>query len=186
VDAILEMRSEHGIRPADLAEGKVAGVDIDTFDVAFNIIGGGEEGDKRVVRSKEEADHSLPYMAAAALLDGELTPRQYSPDRISRDDVQSLLKRVRVVARPELSERFPREMPCRVTIALADGRRFVKEKSGYEGYPTSPARWETVEAKFHALSAPFAGKGMRDRVVEAVRSLETVRVRELTELLGAL
>jgi 2-methylcitrate dehydratase len=182
VDAVVELRTQHGIGPAGLAEGTIAGVEIDTFDVAFNIIGGGEEGDKRTVRSKEEADHSLPYMAAAALLDGELTPRQYSPDRIARADVQSLLRKVRVRPLEEMSARFPRSMPCRVTIVLEDGTRYVKEKSGYEGYPTSPARWETVEEKFHTLSAPFAGESLRHRIVEAVKGLENIRVRELTEL----
>ena len=49
-------------------------IDVDTFDVAYNIIGGGEEGDKTAVRTKEEADHSLPYMVAAAALDGQVMP----------------------------------------------------------------------------------------------------------------
>ena len=43
---------------------------IEVFDVAYNIIGGGEEGDKRLVHTKEEADHSLPYMIAVALRTG--------------------------------------------------------------------------------------------------------------------
>jgi MmgE/PrpD C-terminal domain len=52
-----------------------------------HIIGGGEEGDKSRVRTKEEADHSLPYMIAEALLDGQMMPEQYEPERIQRDDV---------------------------------------------------------------------------------------------------
>ncbi len=39
-------------------------IEIEIFDVAYHIIGGGEEGDKTLVRTKEEADHSLPYMVA--------------------------------------------------------------------------------------------------------------------------
>jgi hypothetical protein len=51
-------------------------VDVEIFDVAYHIIGGGEEGDKTGVRTKEEADHSLPYMLAAAILDGQVMPAQ--------------------------------------------------------------------------------------------------------------
>jgi 2-methylcitrate dehydratase len=184
VDAIVELRTEHGLGPGDVEGGRIAAVEIDTFEVAYNIIGGGEEGDKKVVRSKEEADHSLPYMAAAALLDGELMPGQYSPDRIGRTDVQELLRKVRIRPREEMSARFPRAMPCRVTLVFKDGKRLVREKSGYEGYPTSPARWETVAAKFHTLSAPFAERARRDRIVDAVKSLDSIRIGELTELLG--
>jgi 2-methylcitrate dehydratase len=181
VDAILELRTELGLGPGNVVEGMIAAVEIDTFDVAYNIIGGGEEGDKSTVRSKEEADHSLPYMAAAALLDGALMPEQYAPDRIARADVQELLRKVRIRPREEMSARFPVEMPCRVALVLGNGKRLVKEKSGYEGYPTSPARWETVAAKFHALSAPFAGKSRRGSIVEAVKNLDSIRIGELTE-----
>src|SRR5207302_4289837 len=47
-------------------------VELDTFQVAYDIIGGGEEGSKFEVRTKEEADHSLPYLLAVALIDGQV------------------------------------------------------------------------------------------------------------------
>jgi 2-methylcitrate dehydratase len=186
VDAIVELRAEHGFGSAGGAKKRIAAIEIDTFDVAYDIIGGGEEGDKRTVRRKEEADHSLPYMAAVALLDGELMPGQYATGRIARADVQELLRRVRIRPMAEMSARFPREMPCRVAVVLEDGRRLVKEKSGYEGYPTSPARWDTVVAKFHALSSPYADETRRELIVEAVKNLDAIRVGELADLLGGI
>jgi hypothetical protein len=73
-----------------LRPGEVERIGVRIFDVAYNIIGGREEGDKTQVEIKEQADHSLPYMLAAAILDGEVTPRQYLPERIGRQDVQTL------------------------------------------------------------------------------------------------
>ena len=58
------------------------------------IIGGGEEGEKTLVRTKEEADHSLPYLIAAGLLDDRVMPEQYRSERIQSPDVQALLRRV--------------------------------------------------------------------------------------------
>jgi 2-methylcitrate dehydratase len=52
----------------------IARIEVDVFDVAHRIIGGGEEGDKIIVRTKEEADHSLQYMLAVALCDRQLLP----------------------------------------------------------------------------------------------------------------
>ncbi|HEX5083047.1 MAG TPA: MmgE/PrpD family protein, partial [Blastocatellia bacterium] len=91
IEGVLELKEEHGFIAAE-----VTSVEIETFDVAYNIIGGGVEGDKRVVRTKEEADHSLPYIIAVAILDDQVMPEQYGPKRIGRPDVQSLLRKIRV------------------------------------------------------------------------------------------
>ena len=69
IEGVLELQEEHGFTGADVER-----VEIDVFDVAYNIIGGGEEGDKLDIRTKEQADHSLPYMVAAAILDGTIKP----------------------------------------------------------------------------------------------------------------
>jgi 2-methylcitrate dehydratase len=73
LEAVLELRAEHGMDAADVDH-----VQVDVFDVAFNIIGGGEEGDKKVVRTKEQADHSLPYLVAVVLLDGQVLPAKFA------------------------------------------------------------------------------------------------------------
>jgi 2-methylcitrate dehydratase len=179
VEAALETQATHGFRGADVAR-----IAIDTFDVAYHIIGGGEEGDKTAVRTKEEADHSLPYMVAVALLDGSLTPEQYEPDRIRREDVQGLLRKVIVRPLDAYSARFPEEMPCRLTITLRDGTTLVKEKRDYEGFHTRPMSWDRVRAKFEGLAEPYADARLRDDVVAAVATLETIQIWELTELLG--
>jgi MmgE/PrpD C-terminal domain len=41
----------------------------------------------RVIQTKEQADHSLPYLLAVALLDGDVQPAQFKPDRIIKADV---------------------------------------------------------------------------------------------------
>ncbi len=179
IEGILEMKEKHGFKPED-----ILGVELETFNVAFNIIGGGEEGIKTVVRTKEEADHSLPYILAAAILDGTVMPEQYSPERIARDDVQNLLKRIFVRPRPDLSERFPFEMPCLIRVNLKDGRILENEKKDYEGFYTRPLKWEGVVRKFEYLSRPYLSNDLSRSIQEAVGALENIRVAELTELLA--
>src|SRR5437667_430905 len=123
LEGILELRAKHHVRPEEIES-----IRIDIFDVAYHIIGGGEEGDKQQVRTKEEADHSLPYMVAVALLDGDVSPTQYVPERIGREDVQSLLHRVTIRPDETLSRRFHTEMPCRITITFKDGQALHIEK----------------------------------------------------------
>jgi 2-methylcitrate dehydratase len=179
VEALLELMKENGF-PGE----EVDRIRVDIFDVAHLIIGGGAEGEKTSVRTKEEADHSLPYILAVAALDGKVMPGQYAEARIGRDDVQTLLRRVTVVPDPGYTERFPGEHACRVTITLKDGREFRREKRDYEGFHTRPMGWERVEEKFHALTRDALSAGHRERIVRAVRELEHITVREFTSLLG--
>ncbi len=179
IEAILEMKEKHGFSAGDIRR-----IELDTFDVAFNIIGGGEEGDKRVVRTKEEADHSLPYMLAAAVLDGTVMPEQYVPGRIARRDVQELLQRVEVRPLKELSDRFPGRMPCRLRVHLTDGRLFEHEKDDYEGFHTRPMDRAGIVKKFELLGRGRMSAHLGRTIVDAVDRLEKIRVEELTSLLA--
>jgi 2-methylcitrate dehydratase len=179
IEGVLELQAEHGFTGADVER-----IEIDTFAVAYNIIGGGEEGDKTVVESKEQADHSLHYMVAVAILDGQVMPEQYEDERIKADDVQALLRKL--VARPidDYSARFPDEMVNQIRVYLRDGRVLTRDKTDYEGFHSNPMRWETVEAKFDGLCEPYTDAALRGEIVDAVRGLESVRVEDFAGLLA--
>ena len=180
IEAVLTL-----LRRYQFSSNDIERVDVDIFEVAYNIIGGGEEGDKRVVATKEQADHSLPYVLAVAILDGQVMPEQYAPERIQRADVQTLLRKVSVQPRKLFSERFPDEMPCRVKITLKDGRVLEQETNDYEGFFTRPMSWKTAVQKFNKIATPNATDGQRTGIAEAVASLDQISVRELMEQLGA-
>jgi 2-methylcitrate dehydratase len=158
-------------------------IDIETFDVAYNIIGGGEEGDKTSVSTKEEADHSLLYLVSVALLDGQVMPEQYAAERILRPDVQSLLHRVSVHPVDAFSDRFPNEMPCRLILTLRDGRVLSKELHDYPGFVTQPMSWEMAFEKFERIASCFARASLRHSIADSVKNLESIQVRDLTRLL---
>ena len=179
IDGALELKKEYGFTASDIAK-----IDIETFNVAYNIIGGGEEGDKTIIRTKEEADHSLQYMVAVAILDSSVMPEQYEPERINRNDVQSLLKKISVQPSENYSKRFPEEMPCRITVLLNDGRIIVKEKKDYEGFKTYQMKWETVVKKFKLLSEPYTDIILRREIIDAVASIDSIKVQDLMRLLA--
>lgn len=153
--------------------------------MAYHIIGGGEEGDKTIVRTKEEADHSLKYMVAAALLDGQVLPDQYKQERIKADDIQNLLKKIEVSPKQEYSDRFPDEMPATLTVYLRNGDKFSINKTDYEGFYTRPADWNTIIQKFEQLAEPYTSQGLRNKIIETVQNFEQHTVRDLMTLLNA-
>ena len=178
LEAVIELRQENAIESKDVDH-----VDVAVFDVAYNIIGGGEEGGKKLIRTKEEADHSLPYLVAVALLDGQVLPAQFAPERIARDDAQDLLRRVNVWPDPELSSRFPDEHACRVEIFLRGGRVLSREKRDYFGFRTRPMDWPAALLKFHQLADPMAGPQITEAIADSVRRLEDISAADLCHLL---
>jgi 2-methylcitrate dehydratase len=178
LDAALEIRAQPGF-----SADAVRVVRLTTFGVAHQIIGGGEEGDKRIVRTKEEADHSLPYMLAVALIDGEVQPQQYSSARIAAKDTQDLLRKVIVVPDAALSARFPQALPARLEVELQNGTRFYAERDDYHGFHTWPFDWKAAREKFDRLTRNFITDAERNAIADVIATLDERPVTALTSLL---
>ncbi len=180
IEGIMEILKENTIDPKNISE-----IQIKIFNRAYNVIGGGDiGGDKTIVTTKEQADHSLPYAVAAALLYGELTPREYAQKKINSSDVQSLLKKVKVRPSEEKEDRYPEEMPTQIEIRMKNGEKISKEKRDYEGFPTRPMSWDACVQKFNYLSKQNANSETRKMIIETVSNLENVKIAKLTHLLA--
>jgi 2-methylcitrate dehydratase len=178
VEGIVELAEEH-----DVDHENVERIHLETFHGAALIIGGGE-GDRYEVETKAQADHSLPYMLAAALIDREMTNAAYDPERIQRDDVQRLLRTVDVEENDRLTEQFEGGlMPAVLDVELADGTTHHAEKEAFQGHPTQPMSWEQVEAKFETMTRDRYDATQRRDVVQTVKELDEHDVSDLVALL---
>jgi 2-methylcitrate dehydratase len=179
IEAVLELRAAHKIKAAEVEK-----IEVEVFKVAYDIVGGGDWGDRKTVLVKEEADHSLPYLVAVALLDGQVQPKQFEARRIYRQDVQSLLQKVEVTPRHGYTSRYPREVRCQVTIRLKDGRELVREKHDFPGFVATPFTWDDTTEKFNRLAEPNAPAALRRKIIAAVEDLESIAVSDLAKLLS--
>lgn len=178
IEGLIEFKNEKNIPAEDIKE-----IRLDTFDVAFHIIGGGEEGDKKQIRLKEEADHSLPYMLSAAYLDGQVLPAQYEQDRILKDDIQNLLQKVTVKENPEFSQRFPKEMAIKLEIETNDGQVYIVNKDDYQGFTSRPASWDVLLEKYNLLTTNIDAE-LASNIAKTIENLENIEITELTDLLA--
>jgi 2-methylcitrate dehydratase len=181
LEGVQELVQSNSFSPDDIEK-----IDLNTFNVAYHIIGGGEEGSKKNIRTKEEADHSLPYMIAAMILDGNVLPAQYLPKRILKEEFQKLLTRVQVKEMKAYSDLFPNAMACDLTIYLKNGRQLHVDKKDYEGFFTRPASRETVICKFKTLCNPFVDEKKSDKIIATVKDLKKHNITELMETLRTL
>jgi 2-methylcitrate dehydratase len=172
------------VRQNKLDPGKVVSIEANVIRIAYDFAGGGLYGVDKVVRTKEQADHSLPYLLAVALIDGDVMPAQFEPDRIMRDDVQQLLKKVSVRPDQEFTDQYPAKMPAKVVVRLQDGKVIEHEVQDFPGLASRPFTWEESVEKFDRLTAGHADEGTCREIKDAVHSLENIQVADLMALLG--
>jgi 2-methylcitrate dehydratase len=178
IDAALHLRKE--IKDF----GQIEGIDIHTFDAAVDIIG--KDPEKWRPKTRETADHSLPYCTAVALIDGEVTLKQFEPARIADEKLLGVVAKIKIHRDKELSSRYPQGIPNRITVKLNNGQHIVKEVEYPRGHNHNPMTDSEVESKFRTLVEPKYGKERATRMLESCWSLEKLtKVRDFIDLFAA-
>jgi 2-methylcitrate dehydratase PrpD len=132
------------------------------------------------------AQMNIGYAVAAALLDGNVLPEQFTPLRLDADDVWRLLDVTDVhldgsLTDAPVTERFRTD----VTVTTADGRAHHARVDQPHGAPNDPVTNAELVAKFHALADRVTTRARADAIERAVIGLaELSDVSELTDLLA--
>ena len=130
------------------------------------------EAEKWDPETRETADHSIPYLVAAAIRDGAVTPATFTPSRIKDPALRPVIKKLTVVEEPEFTRRYPAESCTRVEVTTTDGRRVTAETSHPKGHYRNPLSDTEVEEKFRGLAVGALGVQRCDQVLAEVRGLE--------------
>src|SRR5690242_16567035 len=149
VEAALFLRKQIG------GDAEVKSMTIESHDAAVDIIG--SEPEKWKPKTRETADHSLPHITAIALIDGEVTDKQFEPQRFKDPAVWKFLENVKVERNSELSGLYPDAVANIVHVELGGGRRLTKRVDYPLGNAKNPLKDSQVEEKFNALVDPIVG-----------------------------
>ncbi|HEV3409434.1 MAG TPA: MmgE/PrpD family protein, partial [Chthoniobacterales bacterium] len=143
---------------------KVKSMVIESHDASVDIIG--SEPEKWRPQNRETADHSLPYITAVALIDGEITDKQFDPKRFTEPEIVSFLQNVEVKRNDELSALYADAVANIVHVHLSDGRTLTKRVDYPLGNAKNRLPDKELEGKFLNLVAPKIGRDAADRVIE--------------------
>ena len=174
ISAVLDI-----VKSQDLQPEQVSKIQIRSLARAADIL---SDPSKYDPHTKETADHSLPYVIAAALAERQVTPAQFTIDKIMDPKIREQLKKVEVVADPEIEKVFPALQRVIVRINTTDGRSFNKQLDYPKGDPRNPLTDSELEEKFSALAEGVLSPAAQKRVKEAVWNLE--RVGSISELMA--
>jgi 2-methylcitrate dehydratase len=149
---------------------QVKSMTIESHDASVDIIG--SEPEKWKPETRETADHSLPYITAIALIDGEVTEKQFQPARFMDPKIWKFLESVKVERNAELSGMYPGAVANIVHVDLADGKRLTKRVDYPLGHAKNPLKDSEVEGKFNALVVPALGESRAKKIVDLVWKLD--------------
>jgi 2-methylcitrate dehydratase PrpD len=133
------------------------------------------------------AQMNIGYATAAALLDGNVLPEQFTPARLDSDDIWSLIAATTVhldesLAHADVSQWFRTD----VAVTTRDGAVHHARVVQPHGAPTDPVTNDELVAKFHSLANRVTSRTRADAIERAVVGLEDLDDTEyLIDLLAA-
>jgi 2-methylcitrate dehydratase len=166
-----EFHSQSPITAAIDLHRQVAAEDIEqvtvhTYWFAWSEIG--SEPEKWHPATRESADHSLPYILAAVLIDGRFSDDIFSDARIRDHRIHELADRIAVKEDPEYTRQFPRKVPCRIEIRSKSGKDLVACVDYPRGHSGNPLTDEEVSAKFRTLAGRKLDKDQVEWALEVM------------------
>jgi 2-methylcitrate dehydratase len=144
----------------------------------------GSEPEKWSPKTRETADHSLPYITARAMFDGDITNESFSAAKIGEPGILAFMQKIKVSEDPALTARQGGAVPTRVTAILVDEKRISREIDYAPGFAERPMKKTELEAKFRGNVGKRWPKEQTDAVLDALWGLE--RSESIANLVGAL
>jgi 2-methylcitrate dehydratase len=176
VEAIMNLRPQIG------DWRNVKSIDIHTFDAAVDIIG--KDPEKYRPKTRETADHSMPYCVAVALMEGDVNLTSFDDAHLANADLIALTNKVKLHRDAKCNAGYPKGIPNRLTVTLNDGNQLVKEVIYPRGHAGNPMTDAEVEKKFRTVVEPVYGKSRADQVLKVCWELDKIKhAGELTKLL---
>lgn len=168
IQAGLSLITEHRISADQIDE-----VEVSTFDAAARL-------HTAAPNSTEQAQYSLPFTIAAALVHGTLVPENIL-DPAAEPDSLRLAQRVKLRSSVQMTEQFPAVRLADVSITLMDGRSFTSGPTLAHGDPESPLSDETLLKKFRHNTQTL-GTERSNRILDIVWSSQKTSLTGLMAL----
>lgn len=166
ITCALKIVRDHDVLPDDIKEIKVTTI-ARAVDILF-------DPEKYNPKSRETADHSLPYVIAAAVVDRKITTDQFSDERIADPKIRSVLPKIVGEASEEFEKMFPAKQPSKVVITLNDGTAYTEKVDYPKGDPREPMSQDDLDDKFKGLTSLILDDESRRKIKDTIWNLESL------------
>jgi 2-methylcitrate dehydratase len=152
--------------------GRIASIEIAATQRGYQQAG--SEPEKWTPDTRDTADHSLPYITARAMFDGDITNASYAPAKLREPNILAFMRKITVKEDPVLTARTgPSAVPTRITATLDDGRRISREADDVPGFVNRPMGRADIDRKFRGNVGSVWSETRTDAALKALWGLET-------------
>ena len=162
IDALLDILRTESMSIADIAEVKVR-----TYDIAVT-----NRPHRTHPKTLFDAKMSIPFCLAVAAYKGAAGEAAFTEELIADPALQGFASKVVVEADDAMTKAFPREWPAETSVALKDGRRFVRHVPHPKGEPEAPMSRTEIEDKFRELADVAITPATAKRTIDVVWDLD--------------
>jgi 2-methylcitrate dehydratase PrpD len=130
-------------------------------------------------KTYHEAQVSLPYSTAVALIEGNALLPQYQDEKLGDADILRLSEMVKVVVDPGL----PRGVSCLMTLRTTGGAELKSQVDHPRGSIENPMSPDDMANKAHMLGDGIVGRPVMDTLIEKTRNVEKLTgIAELMQM----
>ena len=134
----------------------------------------GRDPEKWTPENRDTADHSLPYITARAMFDGDISNASYAPDKLRDPLILAFMRKITVKENPAFAQLKGNAPSTRLTLTLVDGKEIVSQVDNLAGFPGQPMRRTDIERKFRSNVGGRWPNDRTDAVLQTLWTLETV------------
>lgn len=173
ITAVIEIMKENHLEPQEVKE-----ILVETTHKGADIL---SDQNKYNPRNKETADHSLPYCIAVAVAKNNVLPSDFEEKTLNSPFVRELMKKIRVVANPEIDKIFPSVKRAVCTITTSN-KKYRKKVDFAKGSAQNPLTDEELISKFKANAHNLSEKKI-NKIITATFNLEEKNIQDYINLL---
>jgi 2-methylcitrate dehydratase len=159
-------------------------INVQTYHICYSEIG--SEPEKWQPKTRETADHSLPYLLSLGLMDGAIRVDSFSAARMRDPATLALMQKIKIAESAEFTRQFPGALITEIEVLTRQGARLVERASYPRGHAKNPMTEEDIESKFKILADNVMKPGARDALLAALWSVDQAaqigRVLELVRV----
>src|SRR3984893_6519209 len=144
----------------------------------------GTDREKWAPATRDTADHSMPYITARAMFDGDITNDSYAPAKLKEPRILAFMQKITVAEDPVLTARTGGAVPTRITAILANGQRVSREVNDIPGFAGRPMQRPDIDRKFRGNIGNRWPREKTDAVLQSLWVLENTQ--DIGALLAAL
>lgn len=176
IDAAIKLRSQ----VSDI--GEIAEINIGTYTSAKTTMAGDPE--KWRPKTRESADHSIPYVVAVALMFGDVKVEHFDDKYLFNPALLDLIQKIKVAETDESNNLYPQASANRVELITKSGKRFSELVKYHRGHYRNPCTDAEIEHKYHSLAEDLLLPAASKKLLNLLWNLEQVDdIRKIMDLL---